>query len=214
METGRVQKCIELTKKVKLRNKKVLDLGCSGGWMIEEALSQKAKSYTGIDVNKKSITAAKKKYSKGIYKVGSAVDIPFKNNSFGVIMAFDVLEHIPIDTEGVMFSEIFRVLKPKGYLLLSTPQRSFWGTLLDPAWYFGHRHYTHQDLKEYCKKSGLKLKILNTGGWFWESIGLINLYIMKFVFKRGLLFQEFFENKRSKEYKKDGFVTLFLVAQK
>jgi 2-polyprenyl-3-methyl-5-hydroxy-6-metoxy-1,4-benzoquinol methylase len=214
METGRIQKCIELTRKVNLRGKSVLDVGCSGGWMIEEAFNQKAKGYTGIDINKDSIQVAQKKYPKGEFKVGSAIEIPFEDKTFDVVMAFDVLEHIPKNTEKIMFTEINRVLKPTGSLILSTPQRSLVGTLLDPAWYFGHRHYTEQLLKKYCKESNLKVRLITTGGKFWESFGLLNLYITKKIFKKDLLFKDLFEKHRSDEYKKPGFVTLFLTAIK
>lgn len=201
-------------RKVNLKGKEVLDVGCSGGWMIEEIIRQKSKNYTGIDTNKDSIKLAKKKYPNGKFLVGSAIKIPFKDNSFDVVLAFDVLEHIPVRTEKTMFAEINRVLKPKGSLLLSTPQRSFWGTILDPAWYFGHRHYTHQQLIHYTKTANFKFKSISSGGKFWESFGLINLYLMKKMLNRDLIFKNVFENNRRLEYKKSGFVTLFLIASK
>jgi 2-polyprenyl-3-methyl-5-hydroxy-6-metoxy-1,4-benzoquinol methylase len=213
METGRIEKCLELMRKVNLKNKDVLDIGCSGGWMVEEVSNQKGKSYFGIDISSKSIKIAKKKYPKDNFKVGSAIKIPFSDQSFDVAIAFDVLEHIPKNTEIKMFTEINRILNPGGTLILSTPQRSFWGTLLDLAWYFGHRHYTKEQLKNYSKEAGLKITTLTSGGKFWESFGLINLYIRK-VFDKEMVLKDLFEKHRSLEYKNQGFVTLFLVASK
>ena len=55
--------------------------------------------------------------------VADACCMPFANNSFDIIVAFDVLEHIPDDHAAV--SEILRCLKPGGSFVYSVPAFNF-----------------------------------------------------------------------------------------
>lgn len=47
-------------------------------------------------------------------------NLPFKDNSFDVILCNHVLEHIPDDTKAMQ--ELYRVLKPNGWAILQIPQ--------------------------------------------------------------------------------------------
>ena len=47
-------------------------------------------------------------------------NLPFKDNTFDVILCNHVLEHIPDDTKAMQ--ELYRVLKPKGMAILQIPQ--------------------------------------------------------------------------------------------
>jgi SAM-dependent methyltransferase len=50
---------------------------------------------------------------------GDATRLEFPDRSFDAVTMFDVIEHVPDDRRAL--GEAFRVLKPGGYLLLSTP---------------------------------------------------------------------------------------------
>lgn len=47
-------------------------------------------------------------------------ELPFKDNSFDIILCNHVLEHIPNDTKAMQ--ELYRVLKPRGWGILQIPQ--------------------------------------------------------------------------------------------
>ncbi len=51
---------------------------------------------------------------------GDATALPFPDASFDAVTMFDVLEHIPDDARAV--AEAVRVLRPAGFLLVSTPR--------------------------------------------------------------------------------------------
>jgi ubiquinone/menaquinone biosynthesis C-methylase UbiE len=59
-----------------------------------------------------------------------ATNLPFENSSFDVVTMFDLLEHVPDDAKAV--SEAKRVLRPGGFLLVSTPHIS-WKFPFHPA---------------------------------------------------------------------------------
>ncbi|MBU3951202.1 MAG: class I SAM-dependent methyltransferase [Proteobacteria bacterium] len=51
--------------------------------------------------------------------VASATDLPFKNNSYDCICAFQILEHLPYDQSLVAFSEMVRVARKN--IIISLP---------------------------------------------------------------------------------------------
>ena len=103
-----------------LENKKDikwLDIGCGLGYLIEEALEEDVDAY-GIEISDYALRNA---VVKERVKFGSITDIPFGNEYFDVVSAFDVIEHIhPKDTFKAL-SEIHRVLKPGGIFVMTTP---------------------------------------------------------------------------------------------
>jgi SAM-dependent methyltransferase len=96
--------------------------------------------------------------------------LPYESGSFDLVVMTEVLEHL---YTGVLhtFGEIYRVLKPGGYLLLTTPNvRSlknlslfFTANIFEnlrkytelPLGYFHFRLYTLQEVEYLCEKVGL-----------------------------------------------------------
>ncbi|MFA5386955.1 MAG: methyltransferase domain-containing protein [Candidatus Paceibacterota bacterium] len=100
------------------QGEKVLDLGCANGRMIE-LFSQRGAEYYGIDASEKLIEIAKKTYQKGRFQTGSALNLPFEDNAFDKVYFISVLHHIPSgEFRQRCFSEIRRVLKPDGLMIL------------------------------------------------------------------------------------------------
>ena len=60
---------------------------------------------------------------------GSALALPFADDSFDLVAAFDVIEHC--DPESAVLSELARVLTPQGRLLLSVPAYTWAWTRFD-----------------------------------------------------------------------------------
>ena len=110
-----------------VKNAKVLDLGCGTGELIIERVSA---------VNKPEIYAVEidRIHFKEIKKLGIKVIItdlekglPYKNNYFDIISANQIIEHL-VNVDYFM-EEIHRVLKPNGYVILSTENLSSWHNL-------------------------------------------------------------------------------------
>lgn len=211
--TGRHKYSFKFSGSVK--GKTVLDVGSSFGWFEKFATASGVKKIIGIEPDE-TFYKAKREVPKATFKQGSALNIPEKNGSFDLVVMFDVIEHLPIGTEIRALKEIHRVLKPGGTFAMSTDFDRTISKIMDPAWYFGHRHYTHEKLKSLFEKSGLKIVKFETRGGFFEITGTILLYIFKWIFKSEIPFKAFFERQKDIEYlnRSRGIVTIFVKATK
>jgi SAM-dependent methyltransferase len=120
----------------------VLEVGCGEGRGVDLILP-KAKSFTGIDKIQEVVDSLKTKYPKGNFK--QMVIPPFASlpdNHFDVVVSFQVIEHIKDDLG--YLKEIYRVLKPGGKALITTPNIKL--SLSRNPWHM--REYTANELSE------------------------------------------------------------------
>ncbi len=108
-----------------VEHKIVLDIACGEGYGTN-LLSHKSKMIYGVDISNEAVTHAQEKYiNRNInFKLGSATQIPFENDFFDVVTSFETIEHL-VEHEK-MFSEIKRVLKKDGVLILSSPEKNIY----------------------------------------------------------------------------------------
>lgn len=212
--TGRVRVCLDLVKKVGVKNKTVVNVGCSFGWMERELNTLLPRKVIGIDPNESAISFAQANVKDVDFLVGSANKIPVPDRSADVITLFDVIEHVPANSEPEVFAEIYRVLKPGGTLLLSTPNDYLLTNLLDPAWYFGHRHYKEKSLVRMISNSGFDSVSVMKKGTVWFSIFLLWLYTMKWIVRIKSPRFNYLEKKDDQGFKDAGYHTLFVTAVK
>jgi ubiquinone/menaquinone biosynthesis C-methylase UbiE len=104
------------------RGKKVLDIASGEGYG-SNLLSKVAKSVTGVDVSPEAVAHAAAKYrsSNLRYVQGSADRIPVEDATIEVAVSFETIEHHEMHDE--MISELKRVLRPDGLLIISTPDK-------------------------------------------------------------------------------------------
>ncbi len=82
---------------------------------------KKAAYVVGVDIDSNTIEHAKKTYKKENieFKAGSILDIPITGEKlFDVIICFEAMEHVK--EHDTLFSEIKRLLKDDGVLIVST----------------------------------------------------------------------------------------------
>lgn len=92
--------------------KDVLEVGCGTGLVLAR-LSQFARTAKGIDLSPGMLELA---HARGLDVLeGSALDLPFEDNTFDVTCSFKVLSHIPQIERAL--SEMARVTRPDGYIL-------------------------------------------------------------------------------------------------
>ena len=209
--TARHAKCIEISKPID--GARVLDIGCYNGWYENQAVTQ-ASLVVGVDVRVDVVRRAKRAVPSARFVVATARDLPFRAESFDLVTMFDVIEHIPSDSEVATLDVIRNVLRGNGRLMLSTPNQSFLGNLLDPAWYFGHRHYSSELLSQIAQRAGFEVVDIQRGGAVFEFLSMILLYVFKWLLNREIPFKAWFDKRRYDEYFSGyGFATLFVVAR-
>jgi 2-polyprenyl-6-hydroxyphenyl methylase / 3-demethylubiquinone-9 3-methyltransferase len=102
-----------------------LDVGCGGGLMTEEC-ARLGLRVTGIDPSARSVgTARQHAAQSGLtinYLAGVGERLPIASTSCDVALCCDVLEHV--ESPLVVIAEISRVLKPNGFFLYDTINRT------------------------------------------------------------------------------------------
>lgn len=104
-----------------IQGKVVLDVGCGNGYGTA-LISQDAREIIGVDYDKATVEANAREYrdlSSVRFVQAKVPPLPFETDSIEVIAAFQFIEHLEQRRE--FLKEAFRVLKPKGVLLLTTP---------------------------------------------------------------------------------------------
>ena len=108
---------------------RVLEIGGGRGGLTK--LLYPASQVTNIDMDASFATAPVNLLEGVRFICGDATRLPFDDASFDMVTMFDVIEHVPDDV--VAMREAWRVLRPGGTLLLSTPHDTWryphYGTL-------------------------------------------------------------------------------------
>jgi len=139
-------------------NGDVLEIGCGEGRGLS-LLANDATTYTAIDKIQEVIDKLSKEYPKvkfiqtNIPPLGDLAD-----NSFDVVISFQVIEHIKKDKE--YLKEIHRVLKPGGKAIITTPNIKM--TLSRNPWHI--REYTADQLTKLAKEVFEKVEMKGVAG--------------------------------------------------
>lgn len=123
---------------------KIIDLGCGTGYYLFLLSNLPIKlKLTGFDNDKRAMDEGKDslKNKKIEYVVGDLHKMPFKEESLKKALLSEVLEHV--ENDELVLQEIFRILKPNGVLVVSTPSVNY-PFLWDPInWVLQHFLGTH-----------------------------------------------------------------------
>jgi len=134
-----------------IANRRILDVGCGTGGNLE--MLEKFGAAEGVDVSDDALEFCQ---SKGLtVHKGLAEKLPFADETFDVVTALDVVEHLDDDIAGL--SEMHRVLKIGGVTLIFVPAFMWlWGVQDDVS---NHRiRYTKKQITERLRKSGFEIE--------------------------------------------------------
>ena len=164
-----------INKKYNFRGS-LLDIGC--GSKPYRSLFDNIKEYRGIDFKDYSVN---KDFSFGkpdyffSNKYSKTLTLPLKNESFDNVVSFQVLEHHPNPQK--LISEMFRVVKKGGYILLTAP---FLGGIHEEP--HDYQRFTKYGLIELFKSYKCEILEIKEQGALFSTISmLLNEYLNSFA---------------------------------
>jgi len=130
-----------------------LEIGFGGGDFLFE-LNRRGFSGKGIDLSEEAVVGARANIEgvPGDIKV-SKEDFLSLEEKFGIVFAFEVLEHY--EDDGMALCKMQELLDQNGYLMLSVPARAkHWGP--NDEWAGHVRRYERAELKDKAEAKGFK----------------------------------------------------------
>jgi ubiquinone/menaquinone biosynthesis C-methylase UbiE len=109
------------------KNSRVLDLACGNGFGTMKLVESGAQLVIGGDVSEEALTHCTQKYQHQIrqnqfeFRKLDATKLDVEDSFFDLVVSFETIEHI--DDYQSAVKEFWRILKPGGKLILSTPNQ-------------------------------------------------------------------------------------------
>jgi ubiquinone/menaquinone biosynthesis C-methylase UbiE len=223
---GRTQFIVDLSSQyiqTSDATKIILDVGCGSGKYISAMNNKNEHSlFIGLDLDLKGVQIAKRNNAsnkRSEFIVASLYNLPFRDQVADVGTMWEVIEHIPPNTETSALRELFRVLKSNANLLLSTPNDHLISVLLDPAYFLrGHRHYSINKIAKIMESCGFLIVEKFVKGGIFSLIAMDMMYVYKHVLKKPMPTKKhrLIRNRANREYlknSKEGLSNVFIVAR-
>ena len=145
------------------RNLKILDAGCGTG-LLARKLAAFGEVW-GIDISPHALYYAKKRNVR--VKKASVTALPFKSDTFDVVVSIDVIYHQKVKNDVKALKEFYRVLKSNGILILRVPSNK-WLHLAHDRHVHTRERYTKEELRRKLTKAGFSI----------EKISFVNMFLL------------------------------------
>lgn len=178
---------LRLIQNIKLKGKKVLELGCGTALYSNLAIHFGASLAVSLDLSAEGLRLAKRLSESLGHDVtlirGDAENLPFRDESFDGVMSFWLLEHLP--NLQATLKESFRILSRGGCLLFSTMNKHFkytadwlesklfpsrWKQKLSDIGHSENRYFYPEDVKKQLENVGFKRVRTRLAGFFLQTL--------------------------------------------
>jgi len=132
-----------LARRYGQRGKRLLEIGSGLGHLVGQ-LENRFQTYA-IDVNLWALQQSRSIAPRSSLHVSRAQELPFANETFGVVIIKHVVEHLP--NAGQAIAELGRIIAPNGVLILATPNLDSLLKPLKGEKWIGFQDPTHISLK-------------------------------------------------------------------
>lgn len=158
---------------------RILDLGCAEGQFLNQLKKYGPWECAGLEFSAEAVAEAQRRYDFEVTAGTITGGRPWPDGYFDVITMWDVIEHLHHPLADLQV--IQRLLKPDGYLILSTPIRHSLGNRLFGRFWVGYelpRHlhiFSEATLSKLLAKAGFELVkrqiLLGSNHAFADSVG-------------------------------------------
>jgi SAM-dependent methyltransferase len=133
----------------------VLEAGCGEGYGAD-LIADVARRVIGLDYDESAVAHVRARYPRVDMRHGNLAELPLADGAVDVVVNFQVIEHLW--DQGQFVAECFRVLRPGGTLLMSTPNRITFSPGRDtPINPFHTRELNAAELTELLTTAGLSV---------------------------------------------------------
>lgn len=153
-----------LSVKELVRGKNVLDGACGEGYG-SAILSETAASVIGIDIDAGAVIRASEKYNdkKNLKFIEASIaDLHvIADHSLDAVISFETIEHVPVEVQGEYLGEIARILKPDGFLVMSTPNKEIYSDLYNYQNEFHIKEFYKDEFVEFLQGKFKNVQLYN-----------------------------------------------------
>ena len=173
--------------------RKVLEVGCGMGYGTD-CLAESASHVAAIDICGEHISHCQDKYGRDriTFLRANGIKLPFKDQTFDVVVSFQVMEHIEPRNVLDYLLEVRRVLRRGGVVLVSTPNRRKRLLPFQKPWNPEHKkEYVDSDLENMLGRVFGGVKISGLCGsedvvaieYSWRKQTPLKVYVMYPVYQ-------------------------------
>ena len=137
------------------RSAYILDVGCGTGGNVR-ALNQIGCA-VGLDLSPIALDYARRRCLSRLTQA-SGMKLPYPSGMFELVTIFDVLYHRWISDDEHVLEELYRVLRPGGWLLITDSALPILWSSHDET-YFARQRYTLEDIRNKIRRIGFELHI-------------------------------------------------------
>src|SRR5438876_1986180 len=128
-------------------NARVLDLGCGAGVPIARTLARRF-DVVGADISRQQTMRARTAAPASTIVTADMSAWPFRPEIFDAVVSLYAIFHVPRELQQRVFTDIFRSLKPGGYLLASVG-RTDDGSYTEPDFFGVEMYWSHYGVQGY-----------------------------------------------------------------
>jgi len=110
-----------------LKNDSVfLDLGCGSCYLLNYFSHIFSFNFVGMDISPIALRIARQRFYEAKFKLftGNSLSLSIKSESIDIAFMNHIIEHFDLSDSEKVLSEVRRVLKPNGFLIINTPDKT------------------------------------------------------------------------------------------
>jgi SAM-dependent methyltransferase len=146
-------------------NSMICDAGCGPAGQIGAYMAQKGHDIVGIDISQRCIDIASLNNPGITFKTMDMMNTDFEDSFFDGIISFYSIVYTPKEYISRIFTELNRILKPGGRLVIVVKRGTEEG-IIDNDWYEGKSvyftHFIESEITSYFESNSFRLDFLDT----------------------------------------------------